>query len=56
MNDTEKQFLEELTTLLKKYNADISIEEHINGYPEISIYGNKDGEYFIITRKYFDGE
>ena len=56
MNDTEKQFLDELNSLLKKYKADISIDEYINGYPEISIYGYNDGKEIKITRKFFDGE
>ena len=60
MNDIEKQFLEELNTLLKKYNADISVGESITGYPEIDIYGFKGTgesfESFNISRKYFDGD
>ena len=57
MNDTEKQFLEELHTLLKKYNADISVDESNTGYPEIAIYGyNRESfESFNITRKWIDG-
>lgn len=54
MNDTEKQFLEELTTLLDKYSAIIRINEHITGYPEIEILGYKDGEAIKIVRKWFD--
>lgn len=57
MNDIEKQFLEELNTLLKKYNADISVDED---YAEIDICGFKgigeSFESFNISRKYFDGD
>ena len=54
MNDTEKQFIEELHTLLKKYNADISVDESNIGYPEIAIYGyNRESfESFNFTRKW----
>jgi len=56
MNDIEKQFLEELHTLLKKYNADISVDESTTGYPEIAIYGyngiGESFESFNITRKW----
>ena len=57
MNDTEKQFLEELHTLLKKYNADISVDVSNTGYPEIDIYGyNRESfESFNITRQWIDG-
>ena len=59
MNDTEKQFFEELHTLLKKYNADISVDESNTGYPEIAIYGYESAfgsfESFNITRKWIDG-
>lgn len=57
MNDTEKQFFEELNTLLKKYNADISVNESIAGCPEIAIYGyNRESfESFNITRKWIVG-
>ena len=55
MNDIEKQFLDELTTLLDKYAAEIHIKEYINGYPEIEIMGYKDGDTIKIIRKYFDG-
>lgn len=57
MNDTEKQFFEELHTLLKKYNADISVDESNPGYPEIAIYGyNRESfESFNITRRWIDG-
>lgn len=52
MNDIEKQFLKELNTLLKKYNAEIHIDEYVFGYPEINIYGKE----MNIIRKYFDGK
>lgn len=55
MKDIEKQFLDELTTLLDKYTAFIHIKEYINDYPEIEIMGYKDGETIMIVRKYFDG-
>jgi len=54
MNDIEKQFLDELTTLLDKYGAVIHINEYITGYPEIEILGYKDGEAINIVRKWID--
>ena len=54
MNDTEKEFLDELNTLLDKYSAVIHIDEYITGYPEIEIMGYKDGEAIKIVRKWFD--
>lgn len=56
MNNIEKQFIEELNTLLKKYDAEINIDEYVTGYPEIVIYGFKDGKEIKIVRKWFDGE
>jgi len=54
MNDIEKQFLDELTTLLDKYGAVIHINEYITGYPEIEIMGYKDGDAINIVRKWID--
>ena len=56
MNDIEKQFLDELDTLLDKYSAVICINEYITGYPEIEVMGYKDGEDIHIIRRWFDGE
>lgn len=70
MNNIEKQFLDELNTLLDNYSAVIQIElntlldsysaviqnnEYIS-YPEIEIIGYKDGETINIVQKYYDGE
>lgn len=34
MNETEKQFIKELTDLLKRWNAEIEAEDHYPGYAE----------------------